>query len=159
MYVGGILGVSTSSFSADETSISETYFRIAPEFGYFVRDNLRVGGSLGYSIAPLEGRTTHTVTIGPNVAYYVKVCDRIYYVPEIGLGFAYASFDGASGVGLDSGIQIRGLRIPPFFQMEPFAESHVARLYHAVVPGGECNQQRRGIPARHQPNGRLQFYF
>ena len=102
MYVGGILGVSTSSFSADETSTSQTYFRIAPEFGYFVRDNLRVGGSLGYSIAPLEGRTTHTVTIGPNVAYYVKVCDRIYYVPEIGLGFAYASFDGVSGVGLDS---------------------------------------------------------
>ncbi len=100
MYVGGILGVSTSSFGADDTSISNTYFRFAPEFGYFVRDNLRVGGLLGYSIAPLEGRTTHTLTIGPNVAYYVKVCDRIYYVPEIGLGFAYASFDGISGYGL-----------------------------------------------------------
>lgn len=102
MYVGGILGVSTSSFGADDTKISETHFRIAPEFGYFVRDNLRVGGLLGYSIAPLEGRTTHTLTIGPNVAYYVKLCDRIYYVPEVGLGFAYASFDGASGVGLAS---------------------------------------------------------
>ena len=102
MYVGGILGVSTSSFSADETSISNTSFRIAPEFGYFVRDNLRIGGLLEYGIEPLEGWTTHTITIGPNVAYYVKLCDRIYYVPEIGLGFAYASFDGVSGVGLDS---------------------------------------------------------
>ena len=54
MYVGGILGVSTSSFSADETSISNTSFRIAPEFGYFVRDNLRIVGLLGYGIEPLE---------------------------------------------------------------------------------------------------------
>lgn len=102
MFVGGIVGVSTASFSADETKTSETYFRIAPEFGYFVRDNLRVGGSLTYSLAPLEGRTTHTLSIGPNVAYYFKLCDRIYYAPEVGLRFAYASFDGTSGVGLDS---------------------------------------------------------
>ena len=102
MYVGGILGISTSSFSADDTSTSNTSFQITPEFGYFVRDNLRIGGLLGYSIAPLNGRTSHTVTIGPNVAYYVKLCDRIYYVPEIGLGFAYASFVGSSGVGLAS---------------------------------------------------------
>ena len=102
MFVGGIMGVSTASFSADDTDNSNTYFRLAPEFGYFVRDKLRIGGSLGYSFAPLEGRTTHTLTLGPNIAYYFKLCDRIYYAPEVGLRFAYASFDGVSGFGLDT---------------------------------------------------------
>lgn len=102
MYIGGILGVSTHSFNGDDTSISDTYFRLAPEFGIFVRDNLRVGGKIDYSLAPLIGRTTHTVAIGPNIAYYLRICDRIYYVPEVGLGFAYASYDKMSGVGLVS---------------------------------------------------------
>ncbi len=87
------------------------------------------------------------------------MCDRIYYVPEIGLGFAYASFDGASGVGLDSEFKFGAFEIPPFFQMEPFAESHVARLYHAVVPGENATSNDVAFQIGINPTVGFKFYF
>lgn len=96
MYVGGSLGVTTASASIDGVSASATTFGFAPEFGYFVADRLRLSGSIAYNLTS-SGDTSHALTIGPSVAYYVRLCDRFYYTPEAGIGFAYASAYGAVG--------------------------------------------------------------
>lgn len=96
MYVGGSLGVTTASASIDGVSASATTFGFAPEFGYFVADRLRLSGSIAYNLTS-SGDTSHALTIGPSVAYYVRLCDRFYYTPEAGIGFAYASAYGANG--------------------------------------------------------------
>ena len=75
MYVGGSLGVTTASASIDGISASATTFGFAPEFGYFVADRLRLSGSIAYNLTS-SGDTSHALTIGPSVAYYVRLCDR-----------------------------------------------------------------------------------
>ncbi len=98
-YFGGNIGIAVAS--AD--SYTETTFQIAPEVGLFVANNLRVGGKIGYNLTAAEGLSSHTLTIGPNIAYYARLCDRLYYTPEFGIGFAYSSADGYgfSGVYFD----------------------------------------------------------
>ncbi len=74
---------------------------------------MRVGGSLAYGLASSDGTTTHTLTIGPNVAYYVKLCDKLYYTPELNLGFAYASTDDISACGFTAGIALGAFEYKP----------------------------------------------
>lgn len=105
-YIGGIVGISTTSVSFDGASVSTTNVGFAPEFGYFVADRLRIGASLAYNLASSDGATTHALTIGPSLAYYVKLCDRLYYTPEVGIGFAYSSTEGLSGYGVSAGLAL-----------------------------------------------------
>lgn len=112
MYVGGSLGVTTASASIDGISASATTFGFAPEFGYFVADRLRLSGSIAYNLTS-SGDTSHALTIGPSVAYYVRLCDRFYYTPEAGIGFAYASAYGANGYGFATGLKFGAFEFRP----------------------------------------------
>ena len=122
MYVGGSLGVTTASASIDGVttasasidgvSASATTFGFAPEFGYFVADRLRLSGSIAYNLTS-SGDTSHALTIGPSVAYYVRLCDRFYYTPEAGIGFAYASAYGANGYGFATGLKFGAFEFRP----------------------------------------------
>ncbi|WP_290535159.1 outer membrane beta-barrel protein [Alistipes sp.] len=112
-YIGGSLGVSTISIGFDGTSASTTGFGIAPEFGVFVADRLRLGGSLAYNLSSSSGDTMHTLTLGPNLAYYIKLCDRFYYTPEIGIGFAYVSLYNTSGYGFSTGLSCGSFEFRP----------------------------------------------
>lgn len=63
------------------------------EFGFFVVDHLRLALGIGvpFLSSPI-GETYHrnqTVAflVNPNVAYYIRLADGLYYTPEI--GFAY----------------------------------------------------------------------
>lgn len=112
MYVGGSLGVTTASASIDGISASATSFGFAPEFGYFVADRLRLSGSIAYNLTS-SGDTSHVLTIGPSVAYYVRLCDRFYYTPEAGIGFAYASAYGANGYGFATGLKFGAFEFRP----------------------------------------------
>ena len=75
-------------------------FSLGAGFGYFVADNLRLGVSVEapFSTTPMEeidGETLEyksvTIDVTPNVAYYVKLSDWLYYVPEVGayLGWGF----------------------------------------------------------------------
>ena len=112
-YVGGIIGITTTSISIDGSSASQTTFGFAPEFGYFASDRLRVGGSIGYQLISSDGETTHGLTAGPSLAYYVRLCDRFYYTPQLAVGFAFASTDGTSGYGFDAGLSLGAFEIRP----------------------------------------------
>lgn len=102
MYVSGFfkadLGTYSSSSSthgfSSEWSAFDSSFEIGAEYGYFVADNLRL--SLGVSfpilntpVDEMDGESYKDITtsfdIFPNVAYYVKMGEKCYYTPTLGL--------------------------------------------------------------------------
>ena len=103
MYVAGSFATDFGSYSmsssADGYATSEktpfgTSFEIGGDYAYFVADNVRLGlgVSFPFSSSPIEkvdgkwlkDKTTE-FEVNPNVAYYVKLADRFYYTPEIGM--------------------------------------------------------------------------
>ena len=66
-------------------------FAVQPEFGGFVADNCKLGASIGYSLT----NGMHILTVAPNFAYYVRLCDGMYYTPGIDAGFVMAISEGA----------------------------------------------------------------
>ncbi len=97
MYVGGGLSfnagtVSTKmtvgGISSTESTPAATTFTITPSFGYFVADNLRLSVSMNYGLEAQKSdglRTASTFLVGPEFAYYLRLADRFYYTPELGV--------------------------------------------------------------------------
>lgn len=112
-YIGGIVGVSMTSLNIDGGNVTTTGVGIAPKFGCFVLDRLHISGSLAYNLASTEGTTTHSLTIGPSVAYYVKLCDRLYYTPEAGVNFAFSSVEATNGYGVTAGLALGAFEFRP----------------------------------------------
>lgn len=106
MYVGGSLGVGTSSLISGSESVTGATFNIAPEFGYFAANNFKVGAAISYGLESGDP-ATHSIQIMPNMFYYVRVCDKFYYTPGVELGFVCGISEGVSmpgfGVGLSLG--------------------------------------------------------
>ena len=109
MYVAGSFATDFGSYSmsssADGYATSEktpfgTSFEIGGDYAYFVADNVRLGlgVSFPFSSSPIEkvdgkwlkDKTTE-FEVNPNVAYYVKLADRFYYTPEIGILFQWST--------------------------------------------------------------------
>lgn len=111
-YVGGMLGVGVSANFVEGISSTATNVGIAPEFGYFVANKLKVGAGIGYSLS-ISGATTHVLTVSPNVAYYVKLCNNFYYTPAFEIGFAYGHSEGLDGVGFGLGLSLAGFEFRP----------------------------------------------
>lgn len=88
MFIGGDLALGVTAYSYYGTEVGAN-FSIAPEFAYFLVDNLRVGGNLNYTYD-----SSHSITINPSVAYYARLAHNFYYVPEftIGIGGAWNSY-------------------------------------------------------------------
>lgn len=103
MYVGGYLGlnlgsqkttVSSGSFSESENMPLSSLFSINAEYGYFIAKNFRLSLAVGYSITgepndQFNGKwfktETNLFSVNPNISYYVKLADKFYYTPEIGV--------------------------------------------------------------------------
>lgn len=74
-----------------------TYLGVDLGFGCFVAKNFRLELSLGayYERDPREKATSDSwlsnkyrgITVCPNLSYYVKLADRFYYTPEVGVAF------------------------------------------------------------------------
>ena len=90
MYVGGTLGFTVQNYSAAGYSSSGASFSIAPEFGYFVADKIKVGAELGYSVSG----GSHTLLVMPNVAYYLPIVDKLYYTPQLSIGGGVVAASG-----------------------------------------------------------------
>ena len=83
------------------STIPSASLNLQAEFGYFVVDNLRTSFAVGlpFSSTVLSKVGTENlkqnnigVYFNPNVAYYFKLADNIYYTPELGVGFELGSF-------------------------------------------------------------------
>lgn len=64
------------------------------EYGYFAADKLRVGFQIGYGYTAGDSKT-HSLTIMPNVAYYVRLAENFYYTPNFSIGFGLATIDNS----------------------------------------------------------------
>ena len=109
MYISGSLSInggnssSKVDFNNNTTKTKEPgdfTFSIAPQFGYFVIDNLEVNIGLEYSLSKKYLETendtnlwanTNLFAITPGVKYYVKICDKFYYTPGAKLSFGFGS--------------------------------------------------------------------
>lgn len=112
MYVGGSFGIGTNSSIIDGSSSTSLSFEIAPEFGYFVANNFRIGASLSYGIS-YNGSTIHEFTIMPNLAYYLRICDNFYYTPGLELGFALGASSGITMPGFGMGLNLGSFEFRP----------------------------------------------
>ena len=109
MFISGSIsadfGTQTTSLSdgGHSTSVSmplPTRIGFGVEYGYFVVDNLKLGMSMS---VPLTSTPVEEVdgkwlkdkasgfAINPNVAYYVRLADRFYYTPEVGVSVNFGS--------------------------------------------------------------------
>ena len=79
--VGGNLKFALSSSGSNGYMNTGTYFSIAPEFGCFITDKIKVGGEIGYAYSS----DLHTIAITPNIAYYQPIIDKLYYTPQLNI--------------------------------------------------------------------------
>lgn len=162
MFVGGNLGISTTSIIVDGESSTGLNFNIAPEFGYFVADNLKIGASISYGIE-FADYANHSLTILPNIAYYVKVCDKFYYTPGVELGFAAAFSDGLSMPGFGLGLNLGSFELRPTekfgISMNLLSLSYVVLTYNNKDYGVRFNRNAVNFNLGISPSIGVKCYF
>lgn len=106
MYISGSIGMSGSSskVALNSTSVKEPggfMMSIAPQFGYFIIDNLELHLGLGYSFQkepdvsdPDYKSSTNTgmFVINPGISYYMPIVEnKFFYAPGLDLGVGFGS--------------------------------------------------------------------
>ena len=109
-YFSGTLGfefgtqktkLAVGSISESASSPLAASFSIGAEYGHFVCKNFKLGIGLylPYSYNPLQKHndewlksTTFGVGVNPNISYYVRINDYLYYTPELGGLFEYGNY-------------------------------------------------------------------
>lgn len=85
----------TSVSQSDSEPLDEAYL-VSGELGVFVKDNIRASLSLGVGLnaSPISEESwgwrknrTLSFALNPNIAYYKRLADNLYYTPEIGMSF------------------------------------------------------------------------
>lgn len=112
MYVGGSIGIGTSSLISEGESITSATFNIAPEYGYFAANNFKVGAYISYGLESGDP-SMHTIQIMPNMAYYVRICDKFYYTPGLAFGFVCGVSEGVSMPGFGVGLSLGSFEFRP----------------------------------------------
>lgn len=92
MYAGGNLSFGVSSWGGGGHMSNSVSFSIAPEFGYFVADNIKIGAEVKYSTS-----ASHSFHVMPNVAYYLPIVDKLYYTPQFSVGGGFQN-GGDTGI-------------------------------------------------------------
>ena len=109
MYIAGSIftgfGTQTTTLSEGGYSVSvdqplSTSFSFGVEYGYFVADNIRLAmamslPSFSSPFEEVDGKwlkdKESSFVINPNVAYYLRLADRLYYTPEVGVSVSFGS--------------------------------------------------------------------
>ena len=90
MCVGGNLKLAISTSGSNGYTSTGSYLSIAPEFGYFISDRVKVGCGIGYEVSS----NAHVVALTPNIVYYHPIIDKLYYTPHINIGGALGVYSG-----------------------------------------------------------------
>ena len=113
MYVGGTLGFSVASVGANGHMSTGTSFSVAPEYGYFVADNIQVGVALEYGFSG----GTHTMLIAPNIAYHLPIVDKFYYTPQLSIGGGFGADSGYTAGVFDLSLELAAFEYKPVENM------------------------------------------
>ena len=102
-YFGGSLGYKTSKSVVKVIGVDKSespggnVLSITPEFGYFIKNRLRLSGYLGYGWQSQKvewvdtawlKQQTHVALLGAGLSYYVRLANNFYYTPEVALAVA-----------------------------------------------------------------------
>lgn len=133
MYVGGALGVGTTSLIVGGESSTGVSFGIAPTFGYFVADKFKIGGSVAYNVE-VGDSASHAIQVMPNIAYYVELCKNFYYTPGLELGFVCGVTEGITMPGFGVGLSLGSFEFRPTpkfgFEVNLLSFSYVLLTYN-----------------------------
>ena len=120
MYLGGHLGITTTSITINSIGQNTTQFSLSPEYGYFVAKNFRIGASLSYELTTngvmmSEGNSTalHSISITPNIAYYIRIMNSFYYTPSFEIGFVCGIAGGKALPGFGLGLALGSFEFRP----------------------------------------------
>ena len=84
MLLGGNFNIGVST--VDDNSVFN--FGLSPNIGFFVIDNLTIGGAIGVNVRSAETFTNSSFSIVPEVRYYFPpLTDKIYAFATAGGGF------------------------------------------------------------------------
>ena len=122
---------------------------LQPEFGGFVADKCRLGVSIGYAISG----GIHSLTACPNFAYYVRLCDNVYYTPGIEAGFAMA-ISGGAYPGLGVGLHLFSMEFRPTKHFG-FTANLASLNFVALASAGSTLQFNLGV----NPTVGFKYYF
>ena len=144
MYFGGMAGLAIQAGDGVGAGLA-----IQPEFGGFVADKCRLGISVGYTISG----GIHTLTACPNFAYYIRLCDGMYYTPGIEAGFVMA-ISGGVHPGFGAGLNMFSLEFRPTKHFG-FTANLVSLNFVALSSAGSVLQFDLGI----NPTVGIKYYF
>jgi hypothetical protein len=108
-FVGGNLKFSVSSAGSNGFMNTGTYFSIAPEFGYFIADRVKVGCELGYEVSS----NAHTIALTPNIAYYLPITDKLHYKPQLNIGGGIGIYSGYEAGVFNLGLELASFEYRP----------------------------------------------
>ena len=150
-YVGGIIGITTTSISIDGSSASQTTFGFAPEFGYFASDRLRVGGSIGYQLISSDARAD-----GRSQPRLLRQTVRpLLLHAATGRGIRVRIDGRDQRIRLRCRIVARSVRNQAVGPYRTLSQPSDVGLQLPVIFGNGC--ERGLFPARNQPDGRFQI--
>ena len=89
-FIGGNLKFAVSSSGSNGYMSTGTHFSIAPEFGYFIADRIKVGCEISYETSS----NAHVIALTPNIAYYQPIIDKLYYTPQLNIGGGIGIYSG-----------------------------------------------------------------
>ena len=115
MNIGGMLGagISSSFIHGMNNSTTSTINASASfEFGYFIANKLKLGAEASYGFSA-DSFNIHAITIGPNITYYARLTDNIFYTPSLTVCFAMAAAVGETIPGFGIGINLFALEFRP----------------------------------------------
>ncbi|WP_178984998.1 outer membrane beta-barrel protein [Winogradskyella helgolandensis] len=114
IFIEGMVGFSSSNDK--NTEVKENGFEISPKLGYFMSEDLAIGGELSFMSSKEETAGTDTAdqsTFGVGVFaryYFLDLGERFKTYTEFGVGYASTNYELADfkvngfGAGLDLGI-------------------------------------------------------
>lgn len=111
-YFGGVVGAKVSATSVEGISTTSASVGANLELGFFAADRFKIGVNAGYEVN-VTGDPVHALTVGPEFSYYVRLCDRFYYVPSIEVAFAYSRSYSENLFGFGVGLSLLGFEFRP----------------------------------------------
>ena len=105
-YIGGGVGYNHTKVEDAKTDV----FKIVPEIGYNLDDNLAVGLGIGYTYNKADGVKTNGFEIAPYLRYTFAKLDKVNVFCDLGIEYDYVKAGevktNAFGVGLYPGLAV-----------------------------------------------------
>lgn len=84
-YVGGYAGINLQSTFTESVKTRSISYDFKFEYAEFIANHVKLGVNFGYANA----NSTHAYTITIDGAYYIPLCEKLYYTPGVEFGTVF----------------------------------------------------------------------